>query len=198
VPEKRATPPPEVRTTVSRAATATTSLIGDALGFFGASGAGDEVLLEGPGGFGDATGDSVAVSVDASGAGGDDVIDLGEDGGTIATGDHSASGGTAVGSGNDRIAEGSTGEFFIVGDSALRDATGATAGRDVIYGRGGNDLLFGDSIDQNTQSVPGRRGRAWRRDQLRDLTAPPSEPMAEPSVLLEHGLREIRPARFRP
>ncbi|MFF8026570.1 hypothetical protein ACFZDJ_36835 [Streptomyces sp. NPDC007896] len=38
------------------------------------------------------------------------------------------------------------------------DATGATAGRDVIYGRGGNDLLFGDNIDQNTQSVPGEEG----------------------------------------
>ncbi|MFE2485649.1 calcium-binding protein [Streptomyces mirabilis] len=69
---------------------------------------------------GDATGDSVAVSGNASGAGGDDVIDLGEDGGTIAIGDHSASGGTAVGS--------------------------------------GNDLLFGDNIDQNTRSVPGVGG----------------------------------------
>ncbi len=75
------------------------------MGFFGASGAGDDVLLEGPGELGDATGDSVAGSGNASGAGGDDVIDLGEDGGTIAIGDHSASGGTAVGSGNDRIAE---------------------------------------------------------------------------------------------
>ncbi|WP_456340738.1 hypothetical protein [Streptomyces mirabilis] len=69
---------------------------------------------------GDATGDSVAVSGNASGAGGDVVIDLGEDGGTIAIGDHSASGGTAVGS--------------------------------------GNDLLFGDNIDQNTRSVPGVGG----------------------------------------
>ncbi|MFF4135483.1 hypothetical protein ACFY1B_28880 [Streptomyces mirabilis] len=49
-------------------------------------------------------------------------------------------------------------EFLIVGDSSLGDATGATVGRDVIYGRGGNDLLFGDNIDQNTRSVPGVGG----------------------------------------
>ncbi|MFC9632740.1 hypothetical protein ACFTY8_26615 [Streptomyces mirabilis] len=40
----------------------------------------------------------------------------------------------------------------------MGDATGTTAGRDVIYGRGGNDLLFGDNIDQNTRSVPGVGG----------------------------------------
>lgn len=28
----------------------------------------------------------------------------------------------------------------------------------MIYGRGGNDLLFGDNIDQNSRSVPGVGG----------------------------------------
>ncbi|XDO63793.1 hypothetical protein HEP84_55355 [Streptomyces sp. RLB1-33] len=59
---------------------------------------------------------------------GADVIDLGEDGGTIATGDHSASGGTAVGSGNDRIAGGSAGEFFIVGDGSWGTPPGRPPG----------------------------------------------------------------------
>ncbi|TMR20763.1 calcium-binding protein [Nonomuraea turkmeniaca] len=134
-------------------------LVGDSGSTVGdAAGAGDDIILGGPG-LELLIGDSNAAQ-NASGNGGDDLLDVGADGGFAAIGDHNINdpaGGRAIGSGNDRIIGGSA-DDFLVGDSAVVDATVTSAGRDVISGRAGNDSLFGDNTDFNVTMTVGTAG----------------------------------------
>ncbi|WP_425574719.1 calcium-binding protein, partial [Nonomuraea africana] len=112
-------------------------------------GPGSEILI----------GDSNAAQ-NASGNGGNDLLDLGTDGGFAAIGDHNINdpaGGRATGSGRDRIIGGSA-DDFLVGDSAVVDATVTSASHDVISGRGGNDALFGDNTDFDVTASVGTAG----------------------------------------
>jgi Ca2+-binding RTX toxin-like protein len=94
-----------------------------------ATGAGDDVLLSGPGVFGPGSGPELVIGdsealAEARGSGGDDLLDLGADGGFLAIGDHNITqdiGGRAIGAGNDTIIGGSADEV-LVGDSAPADA----------------------------------------------------------------------------
>lgn len=129
-------------------------LVGDSTAFGSgeAAGAGDDVLLGGPGEGDGLVGDCYSFT-NARGSGGDDLLDVGTGGGEFATGDHvvdNPRGGTAFGSGNDRIfgSDGFPGrpgiDDALVGDSVVPGMP-RTAGDDVISGRGGDDLVFGDN-----------------------------------------------------
>ena len=115
------------------------------------TGAGDDVILGGPG-FEFIGGDSEGVA-GAHGSGGDDYIDMGTGDG-IVLGDHNINvpaeegGGPATGAGNDTIigADDSTFEL-IVGDSSVGDDSITAAGNDHIVGNGGDDFIFGDNVD---------------------------------------------------
>jgi Ca2+-binding RTX toxin-like protein len=137
-------------------------LLGDSVSFNGnAAGAGDDVLLGGPGAeilFGDSDIGASADSVIVSGSGGDDRLDLGADGGIAVVGDHNTNqpGVTANGAGDDKIIGGSAGEFALIGDSAADVVT--AAGDDNIDGRGGNDNLFGDNTNFEGTATVGTVG----------------------------------------
>ena len=80
--------------------------IGDSVAPFegSATGAGNDVILGGPGRFDFLIGDSEGV-IEANGSG-DDLLDMGADGGIVAIGDHNINaedGRRANGAGNDRI-----------------------------------------------------------------------------------------------
>ncbi|MFJ8719553.1 calcium-binding protein [Streptomyces violaceus] len=141
------------------------TMIGDSVALGGdAQGAGDDEMLGDAGG--DLmVGDTVATQ-NAYGAGGDDLIDQGEGLGDFMIGDHNISnprGGTAFSSGNDRIIGSDEsnplfGEEALVGDSTVGRGLPPTAGNDVISGRGGNDLLFGDNTNFAGSRTVGRVG----------------------------------------
>ncbi|MFI9255273.1 calcium-binding protein [Streptomyces sp. NPDC053069] len=140
-------------------------MVGDSFAHSGdAEGAGDDVLMGGPG-QDELIGDCLS-SRNARGSGGDDFLDVGTGGGEAATGDHvvnSPRGGTASGSGNDRIfgSDGFSGgpgfDDTLVGDSVVPHIP-PTAGNDVISGRGGDDLVFGDNanLPRPTEVYPSR------------------------------------------
>ena len=108
------------------------SIQGDSRACTDATGAGDDVILGGPG-LEAIIGDSFAVCEGgtASGAGGNDFIDPGPDGGSDAIGDHNSFG-SAVGTGNDIIIGGSA-DDYLVGDSSPNVGSEVTtAGNDAI------------------------------------------------------------------
>ncbi|MFE1986692.1 hypothetical protein [Streptomyces mirabilis] len=150
-----ATPPPGVRTTISRAATATTASSGTPWDSSAPRGPATTYSWRGPGSW-------VTRRATASPSRGTRVGPAVTTSSTSArTAARSRSGTTPL-PGAPRSAPATTGSREEARGSSSSsatvpwgDATGATAGRDVIYGRGGNDLLFGDNIDQNTRSVPG-------------------------------------------
>ena len=123
------------------------------------TGAGDDVILGGPG-FEFIGGDSEGV-VGAQGSGGDDYIAMGTGDG-IALGDHNINipaeegGGPATGAGNDTIIGADDSAFeLIVGDSSVGDDSITAAGNDHIVGKGGDDVIFGDNADFFVTSTAG-------------------------------------------
>ncbi len=157
------------------------------------------MILEGAGIFGFVVGDS-RTDHDVAGAGGDDTIDLGTDGGFGAVGDHVPNFGQSVGSGRDRITGGAADEFVLAGDSVTSTATGATAADDVVNGRGGADLIFGDNVDSQLAATIGTVGGADTLgggdgdDRLRGAPAPTASTAAPaPTTATARRARTSRP-----
>ena len=165
------------------------SIQGDSRACTDATGAGDDVILGGPG-LEAIIGDSFAVCEGgtASGAGGNDFIDPGPDGGSDAIGDHNSFG-SAVGTGNDIIIGGSA-DDYLVGDSSPNVGERSHDGRQRRHlGGGGNDVIFGDHTifgDETFGTVGGRMRSAavtaWTRSRPGRATTASTAAPARPTT----------------